>query len=176
MHRRARSSRQIDIKPISCVRCLSHSGGLCQFNCDRLRLSQPLYCCTADLFVEADFLRSARFGGLRALSVGAGHGGERKCNGRAGQERYKTTDFLPVSVLHFRARQRRPWGGRRAFDHHRERTTTMASTAVYPTTIFPTIGRRNAVLMFLMGLGLILAIGWFRRSRRRFRMAKWWGE
>ena len=73
----------------------------------------------------------------------------------------KTTDFLPVSVLHFRARQRRPWGGRRAFDHHRERTTTMASTRVYPTTIFPTIGRRNAVLMFLMGLGLILAIGWF---------------
>jgi len=37
----------------------------------------------------------------------------------------------------------------------------MASTRVYPTTIFPTIGRRNAVLMFLMGLGLILAIGWF---------------
>ena len=36
-----------------------------------------------------------------------------------------------------------------------------ASTRVYPTTIFPTIGRRNAVLMFLMGLGLILAIGWF---------------
>ena len=37
----------------------------------------------------------------------------------------------------------------------------MAATRVYPTTIFPTIGRRNAVLMFLMGLGLILAIGWF---------------
>ena len=37
----------------------------------------------------------------------------------------------------------------------------MASTTIYPTTIFPTIGRRNAVLMFLMGLGLILAIGWF---------------
>ena len=37
----------------------------------------------------------------------------------------------------------------------------MASTTVYPTNIFPTIGRRNAALMFLMGLGLILAIGWF---------------
>ena len=37
----------------------------------------------------------------------------------------------------------------------------MASSTVYPTNIFPTIGRRNAVLMFLMGLGLILAIGWF---------------
>ena len=37
----------------------------------------------------------------------------------------------------------------------------MASARVYPITIFPTIGRRNAVLMFLMGLGLILAIGWF---------------
>ena len=51
--------------------------------------------------------------------------------------------------------------GDAAFDHHRERTRTMASTTIYPTTIFPTIGRRNAVLMFLMGLGLILAIGWF---------------
>ena len=37
----------------------------------------------------------------------------------------------------------------------------MASTTIYPTTIFPTIGRRNAALMFLIGLGLILAIGWF---------------
>ena len=106
-------------------------------------------------------MRAARFGGLRPLSVGAGHGWTEEMRRQGGQERYKTTDFLPVSVLHFRARQRRPWGGRRAFDHHRERTTTMASTRVYPTTIFPTIGRRNAVLMFLMGLGLILAIGWF---------------
>jgi hypothetical protein len=52
----------------------------------------------------------------------------------------KTTDFLPVSVLYFRARQRRPWGGRRAFDHHRERTTTMASTTVYPPQSFPPSG------------------------------------
>ena len=37
----------------------------------------------------------------------------------------------------------------------------MASTTIYPTTVFPTIGRRNAALMFLIGLGLILAIGWF---------------
>ena len=37
----------------------------------------------------------------------------------------------------------------------------MASTTIYPTTIFPTTGRRNAVLLFLTGLGLILAIGWF---------------
>jgi hypothetical protein len=36
-----------------------------------------------------------------------------------------------------------------------------STTAIYPTTIFPTIGRRNAVLMFLMALGLLLAIGWF---------------
>ena len=43
-----------------------------------------------------------------------------------------------------------------------ERTTTMASThMIYPTTISPTTGRRNAVLMFLMGLGLLLAVGWF---------------
>ena len=38
----------------------------------------------------------------------------------------------------------------------------MASThMIYPTTISPTTGRRNAVLMFLMGLGLLLAVGWF---------------
>jgi hypothetical protein len=38
----------------------------------------------------------------------------------------------------------------------------MVSThIIYPTTIFPTTGRRNAVLMFLMGLGLLLAVGWF---------------
>ena len=40
----------------------------------------------------------------------------------------------------------------------------MASTTVYPTNIFPTIGRRNAALMFLMGLGLILAIGWLLKG------------
>ena len=31
---------------------------------------------------------------------------------------------------------------------------------VYPARIAPTMGRRNAVLMFLMGLGLLLAVGW----------------
>ena len=36
-----------------------------------------------------------------------------------------------------------------------------STTAIYPTAIFPTPGRRNAVLMFLMALGLLLAIGWF---------------
>jgi len=35
----------------------------------------------------------------------------------------------------------------------------MASARVYPITIFPTIGRRNAVLMFLMWLGLISLSG-----------------
>jgi hypothetical protein len=37
----------------------------------------------------------------------------------------------------------------------------MASTIIYPTTIFPTTGRRHAVLIFLMVLGLLLALGWF---------------
>jgi hypothetical protein len=37
----------------------------------------------------------------------------------------------------------------------------MASTMIYPTTIFPTAGRRHAVLIFLMVLGLLLALGWF---------------
>jgi hypothetical protein len=37
----------------------------------------------------------------------------------------------------------------------------MASTMIYPTTIFPTMGRRHAVLIFLMVLGLLLALGWF---------------
>ena len=38
----------------------------------------------------------------------------------------------------------------------------MASTnTIYPTTIVTTTGRRNAVLMFLIGLGLLLAVGWF---------------
>jgi hypothetical protein len=36
-----------------------------------------------------------------------------------------------------------------------------STTTVYPPTIFPTTGRRNAVLMFSMGLGLVLAVGWF---------------
>ena len=36
----------------------------------------------------------------------------------------------------------------------------MASTnIIYPATIVPTTGRRNAVLMFLMGLGLLLPVG-----------------
>ena len=36
----------------------------------------------------------------------------------------------------------------------------MASTnIIYPATIVPTTGRRNAVLMFLMGLGLRLPVG-----------------
>jgi hypothetical protein len=79
--------------------------------------------------------------------------------GRAGA--IQNHRFLAGFSVIFPSETAPPWGGRRAFDHHRERTTTMASTTVYPTTIFPTIGRRNAVLMFLMGLGLILAIGWF---------------
>ena len=70
--------------------------------------------------------------------------------------------FLPVPALHFERDSASRGADGTAFDHHRERTTTMASTtAIYPTTIFPTIGRRNAVLMFLMALGLLLAIGWF---------------
>jgi hypothetical protein len=32
---------------------------------------------------------------------------------------------------------------------------------IYPTAIFPTTGRRHAVLIFLMVLGLLLALGWF---------------
>ena len=37
----------------------------------------------------------------------------------------------------------------------------MPSTIIYPSAIFPTTGRRHAVLIFLMVLGLLLAIGWF---------------
>ena len=77
-----------------------------------------------------------------------------------GTHRLAKSGFLAGSGVTFRART--CGAGGTAFDHHRERTTTMASTtAIYPTTIFPTIGRRNAVLMFLMALGLLLAIGWF---------------
>ena len=36
-----------------------------------------------------------------------------------------------------------------------------STTTIYPTTIFPSTGRRHAVLIFLMGLGLLLAVGWF---------------
>ena len=39
-----------------------------------------------------------------------------------------------------------------------------STTAIYPTAIFPTPGRRNAVLMFLMALGLLLALGWFLKG------------
>ena len=35
------------------------------------------------------------------------------------------------------------------------------ASMVYPTTIFTTTGRRHAVLIFLMVLGLLLALGWF---------------
>ena len=38
------------------------------------------------------------------------------------------------------------------------------ASAIYPTAIFPTPGRRNAVLMFLMALGLLLALGWFLKG------------
>ena len=37
----------------------------------------------------------------------------------------------------------------------------MASTTIYPTTIVPTTGRRHAVLIFLIVLGLLIALGWF---------------
>ena len=40
----------------------------------------------------------------------------------------------------------------------------MASTTIYPATIFPTTGRRHAVLIFLMVLGLLLALGWFLKG------------
>ena len=40
----------------------------------------------------------------------------------------------------------------------------MASTTIYPATIFPTAGRRHAVLIFLMVLGLLLALGWFLKG------------
>ena len=41
----------------------------------------------------------------------------------------------------------------------------MASTnPIYPTTIFPTTGRRHAVLIFLMVLGLLLALSWFLKG------------
>ena len=40
----------------------------------------------------------------------------------------------------------------------------MASTIIYPATIFPTTGRRHAVLIFLMVLGFLLALGWFLKG------------
>ena len=40
----------------------------------------------------------------------------------------------------------------------------MASTPIYPTTIAPSTGRRHAVLIFLMVLGLFIALGWFLKG------------
>jgi len=37
----------------------------------------------------------------------------------------------------------------------------MPSSRPYPAAIVPTIGRRHPVLIFLMVLGLLLALGWF---------------
>ena len=58
-----RSHRQIPITLNEIyVRRPGQSGGALH---DRLRLSQPLYFRTADLFDGVDFLRAAPFGGLR---------------------------------------------------------------------------------------------------------------
>ena len=58
-----RSHRQIPITRNEIyVRRPEQSGGALH---DRLRLSQPLYFRTADLFDGVDFLRAAPFGGLR---------------------------------------------------------------------------------------------------------------
>ena len=40
----------------------------------------------------------------------------------------------------------------------------MASTPIYPTIIVPTTVRRHAVLIFLMALGLLIALGWFLKG------------
>ena len=38
------------------------------------------------------------------------------------------------------------------------------ASIIYPATISPTTGRRHAVLIFLMVLGLLLALSWFLKG------------